>query len=77
MDPELLLTIFGFVILVTMVVGISVNGIVQKVPDFKRETRALEKSNGSGMAGSQIAARSLIEGSAKIEETTQIAERMQ
>ena len=35
MDPDLLL-IFSFIIVVTAVIGVSVNGIVKKALDYKR-----------------------------------------
>ena len=35
MDPDLLL-IFSFIIVITAVIGMSVNGIVQKSLDYKR-----------------------------------------
>ena len=35
MDPELVL-IFSFIIIMTVILGITVNGIVQKVLDHKR-----------------------------------------
>ncbi|MEO0690496.1 MAG: hypothetical protein AAFY51_09390 [Pseudomonadota bacterium] len=39
MDPDLLL-IFCFIIVVTAVIGVSVNGIVKKALDYKRSVNA-------------------------------------
>lgn len=38
MDPDLIL-IFSFVIVLTVILGLSVNGVVQKILDYKREKR--------------------------------------
>ncbi|MEM1195681.1 MAG: hypothetical protein AAGH57_06220 [Pseudomonadota bacterium] len=43
MDPDLIL-IFSFVLVLTAILGLSVNGVVQKILDYKREKRAGESS---------------------------------
>ncbi|MEM6748724.1 MAG: hypothetical protein AAF608_15005 [Pseudomonadota bacterium] len=43
MDPDLIL-VFSFVIILTAIVGLSVNGVVQKILDHKREKQAGEAS---------------------------------
>ncbi|MEL6486509.1 MAG: hypothetical protein AAFQ13_05120 [Pseudomonadota bacterium] len=45
MDPDLLL-IFSFIIIVTAIIGMSVNGIVQKSLDYKRSINAAKSPEG-------------------------------
>ncbi|MEL6737605.1 MAG: hypothetical protein AAFY19_06120 [Pseudomonadota bacterium] len=45
MDPDLIL-IFSFIIIITAVIGLSVNGIVQKSLDYKRSINAAKSPEG-------------------------------
>ena len=71
MDPDLV-TIFGFITVITTIVGFTVNGIVQKVLDFKRDQAALRaQGSGNGAKHSQIAERT-----AHIEDRLAVLERI-
>lgn len=71
MDPDLVL-IFAFIIIVTTILGLTVNGIVQKVLDFKRDQAALGKSDAK--SGSQVSL--IADRTAHIEDRLKVLERI-
>ena len=67
MDPDLIL-IFSFVIIVTAISGVIVNGVVKKILDYKRE------KNGSGQPPARLG--ELSERTAMIEDRLMVLERI-
>ncbi|MEL7198701.1 MAG: hypothetical protein AAGL10_10330 [Pseudomonadota bacterium] len=70
MDADLVL-IFAFVIVITSVVGVVINGIVKKVLDYKREKRGLGEGSSAGPQVREIADRTDL-----IEDRLRVLERI-
>ena len=60
MDPDLLL-IFSFIIVITAVIGMSVNGIVQKSLDYKRSINAAKSPESGAKMTEMLERTQLIE----------------
>ncbi len=71
MDEDLVL-IFAFIIIITTIVGIAVNGVVQKMLDYKRENRSLE----AGGAADKAQIGQVNERTAMIEDRLAVLERI-
>lgn len=69
MDAELFM-IFAFVLLMTTIVGLTVNGLVSKVLDYKRSLRA------DGAIGADTSSNQLAERTAMIEDRLSVLERI-
>ena len=69
MDPDLLL-IFCFIIVMTTVLGLTINGVVQKVIDYKKS------KNAAGIPDRRDVSTAVIERTEMVEDRLAVLERI-